>query len=129
MVSKEVSADFQISMMVSMDWSFLKIARELHVWNSMTISRLVPNSICYFYFVFIFMQIANYCKHRSIGFIADCQINMEFPTDCQISTEFLAYCQINTVDSRYLKIEGTSKTLRDICTSTYQICSIEGKTI
>ena len=32
-----------------------------------------------------------------------------------------------TVDSRYLEIEGTLKTLRDIRTSTYQICSIEGK--
>ena len=34
----------------------------------------------------------------------------------------------NTVDSRYLEI-GPSKTLRDIRTSTYQICSIEGKTV
>ena len=32
-----------------------------------------------------------------------------------------------TVDSRYLEIEGTLKTLRDIRTSTYQICSIEEK--
>ena len=36
---------------------------------------------------------------------------------------------IDTVDSRYLEIEGTLKTLRDIRTSTYQICSIDGKTI
>ena len=34
-----------------------------------------------------------------------------------------------TVDSRYLEIEGPSKTVRDIRTSTYQICSIEEKTI
>ena len=35
----------------------------------------------------------------------------------------------HTVDSRYLEIEGTPKTVRDIRTSTYQICSIEEKTI
>ena len=35
----------------------------------------------------------------------------------------------HTVDSRYLEIEGTLKTVRDIRTSTYQICSIEEKTI
>ena len=29
-----------------------------------------------------------------------------------------------TVDSRYLEIVGTSETLRDIRTSTYQICRI-----
>ena len=33
----------------------------------------------------------------------------------------------NTVDSRYLEIEGTLKTVRDIRISTYQICSIEEK--
>ena len=33
-----------------------------------------------------------------------------------------------TVDSRYLEIEGTLETVRDIRTSTYQICSIEEKT-
>ena len=33
-----------------------------------------------------------------------------------------------TVDSRYLEIEGTLETLRDIRTSTYPICSIEEKT-
>ena len=32
---------------------------------------------------------------------------------------------VYTVDSRYLEIEGTLKTLRDIRTSTYQICRIE----
>ena len=35
----------------------------------------------------------------------------------------------NTVDSRYLAIRGTLKTVRDIRTSTYQIYSIEEKTI
>ena len=37
------------------------------------------------------------------------------------------FIKLNTVDSRYLEIEGTLKTLRDIRTSTYQICSIEEK--
>ena len=32
----------------------------------------------------------------------------------------------NTVNSRYLEVEETSETLRDILTSTYQICRIEG---
>ena len=41
-------------------------------------------------------------------------------------TSFYFTC---TVDSRYLEIEGTLKTVRDIRTSTYQICSIEEKTI
>ena len=31
----------------------------------------------------------------------------------------------STVDSRYFKIKGLSETLRDICTSTYQICGID----
>ena len=35
---------------------------------------------------------------------------------------------LNTVDSRYLELEGTSKTLRDIRTSTYQIFRIEENT-
>ena len=34
---------------------------------------------------------------------------------------------LHTVDSRFLEFEGTIKTLRDICTSTYQICSMEEK--
>ena len=34
---------------------------------------------------------------------------------------------IYTVDSRISKSKGPSKTLRDIRTSTYQICSIEEK--
>ena len=34
---------------------------------------------------------------------------------------------LHTVDSCYLEFEGTIKTLRDICTSTYQICSMEEK--
>ena len=33
----------------------------------------------------------------------------------------------NTVDSRYLETKGTSKKLRDIRTSTYQMCSSEEK--
>ena len=32
-----------------------------------------------------------------------------------------------TVDSRYLEIKGALKTVRDIRTSTYQICSTEEK--
>ena len=32
-----------------------------------------------------------------------------------------------TVDSRYLEVEGTSETLRDIRTTTYQIFRIEEK--
>ena len=35
----------------------------------------------------------------------------------------------NTVDSRYLELQGTSEILRDIRTSTYQICRIEQKII
>ena len=35
----------------------------------------------------------------------------------------------NTVDSRYLDFQGLSEILRDICTSTYQICRIEEKII
>ena len=34
-----------------------------------------------------------------------------------------------TVDSRYLEVEGTSETLRDIRTSTYQNYRIEDNTI
>ena len=33
----------------------------------------------------------------------------------------------STVDSRYLEFQGTSEILRDIRTSTYQICRIEEK--
>ena len=33
-----------------------------------------------------------------------------------------------TIDSRYLEVEGTSETLRDIRTSTYQMCRIEENT-
>ena len=33
----------------------------------------------------------------------------------------------NTVDSRYLEVQGTSKILRDISTSTYLICRIKEK--
>ena len=37
-------------------------------------------------------------------------------------------CSSPTVDSRYLEIEGTlKKTVRNIRTSTYQICGIEEK--
>ena len=35
----------------------------------------------------------------------------------------------NTVDSRYLEFQGLSEILRDIRTSTYQICRIEEKLI
>ena len=34
-----------------------------------------------------------------------------------------------TVDSRYLEVEGTSEILRDIRTSTYQMCRTEENTI
>ena len=33
-----------------------------------------------------------------------------------------------TVDSRYLEFQGLFEILQDICTSTYQICKIGGKT-
>ena len=34
----------------------------------------------------------------------------------------------NTVDSHYLEVEGPSETLRDIRTSTYQMCRIKENT-
>ena len=49
-------------------------------------------------------------------------------TIAQIKQENML-CISDTVDSPYLEIEGTSKTLRDIRTSTYQTCSIEEKEI
>ena len=39
------------------------------------------------------------------------------------------YFRVNTVDSRYLEFQGLSEILRDIRTSTYQICRVEEKLI
>ena len=38
------------------------------------------------------------------------------------------YICLNTVNSCYLKVKGTSETLGDIRTSTYQFCRIEENT-
>ena len=58
-------------------------------------------------------------------------VNQEHVTDLDLAVRRgpRKYDDTYTVDSRYLEIEGTSETVRDIRTSTYQICSIEEKTI
>ena len=45
---------------------------------------------------------------------------------CYSST--ISRSMLYIVDYRYLEVEGPSETVRDIRTSTYQICSIEENT-